>query len=335
MLLWGVGEKARKKNFEFCGRQFVMKSLITFPLLLLLDLNTVSTFSLRAIFAPQRGWSSPSHLDSEAAHGFFSGKVKDCATVLGCSSDSSFDTFEPDPMDVSVSFLPTVFTIPKSPGRGNSGDVKKTMKPSALSAGDGGSTQILPLFPLGAAVYPILQPQILNIFEPRYRKMYNDILLSGSRRFVTTMSVPQKRGENQIGSNFAEIGVVWYLEELKEVSELTDDRVKYVCRHFVESRVRIKKVLNPSVWIQGLKGQTQDDYLRVEVEFLEDDENVLDADPVREDEALRAARDEFSKLVDLQHVLEEDVRFTKSLVNSFALNPSPKREEVVSVRARR
>ena len=29
--------------------------------------------------------------------------------------------------------------------------------------------------------------QVLNIFEPRYRKMYSDILMSGGRRFVTTM----------------------------------------------------------------------------------------------------------------------------------------------------
>ena len=47
-----------------------------------------------------------------------------------------------------------------------------------------------------------------------------------------------------------------------------------------------------------------------------------------------SCREEFSKLVDLQHSLEEDVRFTRSLVDDLSLGRSPKREEVVAVRAR-
>ena len=41
----------------------------------------------------------------------------------------------------------------------------------------------MPLFPLGVTYLPYTQP-VLNIFEPRYRAMYNDILFSGARRFM-------------------------------------------------------------------------------------------------------------------------------------------------------
>ena len=58
---------------------------------------------------------------------------------------------------------------------------------------------------------------VLNIFEPRYRKMYNDILFNGSRRFV----VPVSRGD---GGVLSASGVVFYLEDLKEVSEQTQDQ---------------------------------------------------------------------------------------------------------------
>jgi len=39
----------------------------------------------------------------------------------------------------------------------------------------------MPLFPLGVTYLPYTNP-VINIFEPRYRKMYNDILFSGARR---------------------------------------------------------------------------------------------------------------------------------------------------------
>ena len=50
-------------------------------------------------------------------------------------------------------------------------------------------TLVYPLFPLGSIVYLPETEHVLNIFEPRYRQMYNDILLS-----VNTMSVFTTRG---------------------------------------------------------------------------------------------------------------------------------------------
>lgn len=64
--------------------------------------------------------------------------------------------------------------------------------------------------------------------------MYNDILMSGSRRFVTTMV------NSDSPNDLAEVGVVLYLEDLKEVSQQTNDAVKYVCSHKVlDKRVNI------------------------------------------------------------------------------------------------
>jgi len=42
--------------------------------------------------------------------------------------------------------------------------------------------------------------------------------------------------------DLAEVGVVLYLDTLKEVSEQTQDRVKYIGQHRVIDRVRLKKV---------------------------------------------------------------------------------------------
>ena len=63
-------------------------------------------------------------------------------------------------------------------------------------------TMVLPLFPLGAVAYTPGSTQVLNIFEPRYRKMYSDILMSGGRRFVTTMV------NSEDSDTLAEVGVV-------------------------------------------------------------------------------------------------------------------------------
>lgn len=118
---------------------------------------------------------------------------------------------------------------------------------------------VLPVFPLGSAAYTPFSCHELNIFEPRYRKLYDDILFSGSRRFVVMASSPD-------GERFAEVGVVFYLTDLQDVSEMTSDEVKYVCQHRVIGRVKIERFLNPASWEEG------DTYLRAETTPVEDTE---------------------------------------------------------------
>ena len=121
---------------------------------------------------------------------------------------------------------------------------------------DSPDSPVYPLFPLGGTVYLPNTQHVLNIFEPRYRKMYNDILFSGSRQFA--VCYVSDTGQ------FAETASVFYLEDLKEVSEQTKDQVKYVCKHKCTKRIRIKKVLNPKAWGDAST------YLRVEAEELDD-----------------------------------------------------------------
>eukprot|EP00580_Thalassiosira_gravida_P016108 CAMPEP_0201668092 /NCGR_PEP_ID=MMETSP0494-20130426/17904_1 /ASSEMBLY_ACC=CAM_ASM_000839 /TAXON_ID=420259 /ORGANISM="Thalassiosira gravida, Strain GMp14c1" /LENGTH=478 /DNA_ID=CAMNT_0048148313 /DNA_START=122 /DNA_END=1555 /DNA_ORIENTATION=+ len=227
----------------------------------------------------------------------------------------------------SVTWLPSVYDA--SPSR-SVFDAATT-----ASIEEEGVTETLPLFPLGGIVYTPNSEHILNIFEPRYRQMYNDILMNGSKRFVVAMCHPSEEGR------FAQVGVLFSLEELKEVSEMTADRVKYICNHRVTGRVRLHKVLNPEAW------QNRDTYLKVKGTIIDDtgevfksdndtdddssiDENIsktflsavkkaVAADAIEKTPEESSLAQSFSDLVELQHDLSEDVRFTRASVQSFGV----------------
>ena len=177
----------------------------------------------------------------------------------------------------------------------NQGD----MEPSSESA------TVMPIFPLGVTYLPYTTT-VLNIFEPRYRQMFNDILMNGARRFAV-VNIDAETGR------FAEVGVIFYLDELKEVSEQTDDRVKYIGTHSVKGRVEIKKVLNPSA------GATRETYMKAEVEDFEDEDEGAGAD------AEKAVADKFIELVGVQTKLGEEPRFTEAVkVGHLTPNPEPR-----------
>eukprot|EP01082_Thalassiosira_pseudonana_P001521 g456.t1 g456 contig10:74133-75292(+) len=158
-------------------------------------------------------------------------------------------------------------------------------------------TETLPLFPLGGIVYTPNSEHILNIFEPRYRQMYNDILMNGSKRFVVAMCHPSEEGR------FAQMGVLFSLEELKEVSEMTADRVKYICNHRVTGRVKLHKVLNPEVW------ESRETYLKVKGTIIDDTGLFSKKDDTENDV------DGMDEMVSK----DEDVRFTRASVKSFGV----------------
>lgn len=145
---------------------------------------------------------------------------------------------------------------------------------------------------------------------------------------------------------FAQMGVLFELEELKEVSEQTADQIKYICNHKVTGRVKIHRVLNPEAY------QARDTYLRVEGTIRDDSGRNDEDKEEEEDESKKETNDEgiandvygavtaalgggsfsdvekelktsFADLVDIQHELEEDVRFTKASVVSLAVRPGP------------
>ena len=163
--------------------------------------------------------------------------------------------------------------------------------------------------------------------------MYTDILMNGSKRFVVVMSHPSEQGR------FAQMGVLFELQDLKEVSEQTKDQIKYICSHKVTGRVKIDRVLNPEAW------ETRETYLKIEGTIFDDsgkDDNKEDDEDSssssspsndvygavaaaadsssHEENELRAA---FTELVDLQHELEEDVRFTKAAASTLAVSDGP------------
>jgi hypothetical protein len=164
--------------------------------------------------------------------------------------------------------------------------------------------------------------------------MYNDILMNGSKRFVVTMCHPTERGK------FAQIGVIFQLEDLKEVSELTADQVKYICDHRVTDRVKVHRILNPEAW------ESRETYLQVEATRLKEDDdegtskerrgiNLINPRDVYlqiakaasggtgevDTEEEKLLRKSFSTLVQLQYELQEDVRFTKASINTLKVKP--------------
>jgi Skp family chaperone for outer membrane proteins len=148
--------------------------------------------------------------------------------------------------------------------------------------------------------------------------MYTDILMNGSKRFVVATSHPTEKGR------FAQTGVLFELEDLKEVSEQTKDQIKYICNHKVTGRVTIHRVLNPEAW------EARDTYLKIEGTINDDSGKtssssskggdvygaVMEAATNKEEKDVQKA---FQELVNLQHELEEDVRFTKAASQSLAV----------------
>lgn len=156
----------------------------------------------------------------------------------------------------------------------------------------------MPLFPLGVTYVPY-GTEVLSIFEPRYRAMYNDILFSGARRFLVCNTCKET-------GRIAEVGAIFYLDNLKEVSEQTKDRVKYIATHSVVGRATLKKVLNPKAAV------TRETYLQAEVAEL--------VDVAGETAAAEAELKEvFESLIKTQESVQAEPRFTEDVIGQLQL----------------
>jgi len=117
---------------------------------------------------------------------------------------------------------------------------------------------VLPLFPLGTVFYaPFSSGVQLKVFEPRYRQLFDDVMSRPSPRFVVTAIDPDTE-------RLAEVGVVFRVDNLTDIAARTGDQMKYVAKHTVVERVRIRQVLNPHAW------KDASTYLRVDVKRLEE-----------------------------------------------------------------
>jgi len=98
--------------------------------------------------------------------------------------------------------------------------------------------------------------------------MYNDILLSGGRRFAVLTSHPNNGatefGDSTEGTKFGRYGVVFYLTDLNDVSDKSGDAVKYIVQHAVVGIVKVNEFVNPEAW------ESRETYLKAKVEVVEE-----------------------------------------------------------------
>mmetsp|Transcript_12420 Transcript_12420/g.16321 ORF Transcript_12420/g.16321 Transcript_12420/m.16321 type:complete len:273 (+) Transcript_12420:77-895(+) len=143
----------------------------------------------------------------------------------------------------------------------------------------------------------------LQIFEPRYRAMYEDLLVqknkqesSESSGFVVPFAHPSDVGR------FAIHGLLYQITDVQEVADETQGQIQYVCRHSIHPRpVRISKIVNPQ------DHQTRETYLKVEG-------GHLDVPEQKEDLAKR----EFPKVVqELQPMAEQGHGFAVKALHAL------------------
>eukprot|EP00667_Euglena_gracilis_P013674 EG_transcript_14113 len=165
---------------------------------------------------------------------------------------------------------------------------------------------VMPVLPLRQVYFPGSK-HVLDIFEPRYRDLHDDVISSGSRCFVVPLiqpasgnvdKIPQKAGDMAV----SEVGVLFVVNHCQRVSEEAGKGHRYLCKHEVLKRVRIRRLLNPLAVLDRQR------YLRAAVEDLVDADQ--DGDYSVEEAELSEL---FREVVRLQHQLDglEKVRISR------------------------
>jgi Lon protease-like protein len=191
-------------------------------------------------------------------------------------------------------------SIPESllSGEEESKSVLETQDPPAAS-------RCFPMFPMSSIMYDPSQKALpvftnmqevpmpgmdvpLQIFEPRYRKMYDDLMTqqqgSSSKMFVVPFSHPT------IPTKYARYGLLYKITDIKEVADETNGMIQYRCNHRVTRAIRIQRIINPHVW------ETQETYLQVEGSVKNNKESNDDASWTKEELApLQEALVEWTK----------------------------------------
>jgi len=119
---------------------------------------------------------------------------------------------------------------------------------------------VLPCFPLplARAALPDMK-RTINVREPRYIRMYQEMLQDGKQYFA----VPRLH-RSEAGVQLAECCVLFQLTDLKDAP--AGSKSRYVCKHIVSGRVRICRVLNPEVFAEDST------YLQVECRAITDED---------------------------------------------------------------
>ena len=108
----------------------------------------------------------------------------------------------------------------------------------------------VPLFPL-PSFYSLHSRPTLKIFEPRYRQLYEDLLVNSKREFAVTAL-------SETGQ-LAAFAVIFRIDELKDVAKETNSQVKYLAKHTVMRRVQISRVVQESSYMKAMVIPVEDD----------------------------------------------------------------------------
>jgi len=140
---------------------------------------------------------------------------------------------------------------------------------------------VLPVFPTPALVWPdnIVQ---LAVADPSQYSLYEHLLMTGRRTIIAPIARLPKTAGACTGEDGAPsqcwlqgTAAVLHLDELKDATEKSGGKIKYIAKHTVVGRASIEKVLNPSALFEVDEHQLRTDYLRVQVKLHHDDEDPL------------------------------------------------------------
>lgn len=110
------------------------------------------------------------------------------------------------------------------------------------------------------------------------------------------------------------IGSVLMLEDLKEVSEQSDGAIKYLAKHSVVGRAKIKRLLNPSALFMLDASNARENYLEAEVEVLPESQmEVVNTSWVKQ------AVDSWEELRALSEILDEPRLESKPVIQQSML----------------
>ncbi|GAB5370986.1 hypothetical protein AAMO2058_001540200 [Amorphochlora amoebiformis] len=161
----------------------------------------------------------------------------------------------------------------------------------------------MPLLPLPQVCIPGGE-EVLLVTEPKYLKMYNELLHNGSKRFAAVLTDQGRISEYGAAMDIGQI------EDLSTSDEQGD--IKYRVTHKVTDRIRVLRIINPKELAD------QENYIQVEVEILQDSD---EKDDIRKwEEKRQEIYTHFRKILELQNKYDIQARFTEEAIMNIKLD---------------
>jgi len=127
---------------------------------------------------------------------------------------------------------------------------------------------VMPVYPLPTIEWPGSEVE-LNVTDPAYVRMYQELLEAGQRRLVAPLLRSSAGATNTADRWLHSMAAVLYVEELTVAEADADGAVAYRAKHKVIGRANILRLLNPSALFQTALGANAS-CLRAEVDVIPD-----------------------------------------------------------------